>query len=661
MPKESVTWTQRIGGNKALVLVVMILILILFTVEGFVLPSFGVGNKAGDFVRFTVNGRAVILDKSHYDNLIGDWQKYQMGESNYTRGPRGGPDEFLNDVMLAELAKDAGLSVTDGSLREFIQSQFEDSSGEFDPKAFDRALQERYGGMRPRAYEEQVRLALLIDHLKRLYVDANCPADEGESYKRWKGDYPKIEVAYAWKPVAPIRAGMKVEDLKPEEVEAYWRNLAVQDRHKLPRRVAFEAAALRVSEVDDQAYRDAREAWKADADLQLKKDAGGDEAYDLWFQGKKYDFPIQGQSEETINALRKENEAAVKKEDEEAGKDPRSGPKDPAAPETPIDLSKLPPDKLEDREQYRRYWRFRVEKDLWLKKVFQKALKEAKDGNKTLAEIADKWSRPGLKIRVHVQAEPIDQYAVEKIPGFGSSGCDLRFALNDYKPDQAGTYHPEILYLTAAHDDLAQRGWEIARVSKVVLEEVPPMDTVKDKVALELLDDRARDRARSELEALRKAAEDSRKTLEDAAKEKGIDAATAGPFNAYSWRPPTPRPAPGKEAPAADEGWKDPNRRLSAIMSRYSALRDTPLGAFGPVLDDAAGTGAFYLAQAKSRSEPRYEEMTQAQVAQVRKVLTRERLGNLGMELSYARLKDRLGLLINGEPARDAESRRRGN
>ncbi len=658
MPKESVTWTQRIGGNKALVLVVMILILVLFTVEGFVLPSFGVGTHGSDFVKFTVNGRPVIIDKSHYDNLIGDWQKYQMGESFYTGRPRGGPDEFLGDVMMAELAKDAGLSVTDGTLREYIQSQFQDSGGEFDPKAFDRALQERFGGLRPRAYEEQVRLSLLVDHLKRLYLEANSPTDESEAYKRWKGDYPKIEVAYAWQPTAPIRAGMKVEDLKPEEIEAYWKGLSVQDRHKLPRRYVFEAAALKVVEADDQAYRDAREQWKDDPDLKLKKDASDDEAYDLWMQNKKYEFTIPGQSPETVDALRKENEAVVKKEDEEAGKDHTRGPKDPTAPDAPIDLSKVPPDKLEDREQYRRYWRFRVEKELWLKKLFQKALKEAKEGNKPLAEVAEKWSRPGLRIRVHAQTEPIDQYGVEKIPGFGGPNCDLRYVLNDFKPDPAGSWHPEVLFLTADRDNLPQRGWEVLHVSKVVPEEVPPLDTVRAKVASELLDDRARDRARSDLEALRKAAEDSHRNLEDVAKEQGIGSAMAGPFNLYSWRPPTPRTAAGQEAPSATEGWKDPNRRLSAIMSRYSALRDTPLGAFGPVLDDVAGTGAFYLAQTRSRAEPRYEEMTQAQLAQVRKAMIRERFGKLGTDLSYSSLKDRLGLYFQGQPAKDIEIRR---
>src|SRR5262245_5544754 len=115
MAKESVTWTQRIGGNRALVLVIMILILVLFTVEGFVLPSFGVGARNGAFVQFTVNGRVVAFDKSHYDNLIGDWQKYQMGETLYTGRPRGGPEEFLGDLMLAELAKDSGIVVTDGT------------------------------------------------------------------------------------------------------------------------------------------------------------------------------------------------------------------------------------------------------------------------------------------------------------------------------------------------------------------------------------------------------------------------------------------------------------------------------------------------------------------------------------------------------------------
>ncbi len=138
MPKEPASWTQRIGGNRALVLGIMISMLVLFTVDYYVVQALGVGGRGGDHVRFTVNGRAVAIDQGRYQAQMADWQRFQTGQALFTGRPRGGSEDFLMDLMLAELARDAGLSVPDATLRDFIRINplFSDGSGEFDPKRF---------------------------------------------------------------------------------------------------------------------------------------------------------------------------------------------------------------------------------------------------------------------------------------------------------------------------------------------------------------------------------------------------------------------------------------------------------------------------------------------------------------------------------------------
>jgi hypothetical protein len=654
MAKESASLTQRIGGNRTLVLGIMILMLVLFTVDYYVLPSLGLGVKDREYVVFQVNGRTVSLLASRFQTQFSDWLKFQNGVGM----GRGGRSVFLEELMLAELGRESGLTVTDGLLREALRSIpiFHDFSGEYDDKTFVEALANRFGGLSRRGFEDQMRFSLLVDHVRRFYRDANGATDDEEAYRRWKLNFPKIEIAYAWKAVGPIREGMKVEDVKPEEIASYWKDAGVQDRHRLPKRYAFEAAVVLTDAVEDKACLEAREAAKDDPELTLKKDASSDEAYDEWFQNRKYEFVIAEQDAATVDRLRAENADRVKSEDEQRKNDPKAPPPAPGTPGPDVDLSSTPPAQLEEHELYRRYWRFRVEKDLWLRKLVGKVLKEASEGKTSLAQAAAKWSRPGMTVRVHVQEEPIDQYAVEKIPGVGFEGCDLRFALNGYKPEQAGTYHPEVLATTPGRNRLGERGWLAFRVLKVLPNDVPPMETVRDRLAAELLDDRAKDRARSDLEALRKAAEDGRKSLEEAAKEAGYETAAAGPFNAYSWRPPTPKPPAGKAAAPKRPGekepwippseWKHPDRRTSYVMSRYAPMRETPVGAFGPVLDDAAGTGAYYLAQVKSRAEPKFEEMTMAQLASARRNLSQERISNLDKELTYGRLRSRFSLRI---------------
>jgi hypothetical protein len=266
---------------------------------------------------------------------------------------------------------------------------------------------------------------------------------------------------------------------------------------------------------------------------------------------------------------------------------------------------------------------------------------------------AAKWSRPGVRVEVHLQDVPVDQYAIEKIPGLGGDNCGLRYAINGYKPEQAGAYHADLVNLSSLAEKVDERGHLAFRVLSVLPREVPPMETVREKLVQEILEERARDRARADLETLRKAAEDGRTGLEAAAKARNLETASLGAFNAYSWRPPTPAGTPPVDARGLRTGWKEPDRRAAAVMGRYAAFRDTPEGAVGPVLDDVSGTGAYYVAQVTARSEPRFEEMTQAQIAQFRRTLVRERTTAIGKELSFPSLRDRLGLLVDGKTPED--------
>src|SRR5688572_10425256 len=272
MSKETVSWTQRIGGNRTLVLAVVISILVLFTVETYVVQAFGAGGGRGSgYVRFTVNGRAVELDAGNYQSLMSDWRKFQTGQGMFTGRPRGGSEDFLMDLMLSEMARDAGLAVTDATLREYIRINplFADASGDFDPAKYEEALKGPFGGLRARAFEEQARLSLLVSHFVSLYDQAYRIVNDEDAWKRWKADYPKVGVVFTWAATSTLRSSMKVADLKPEEIDSYWKNAPVQDRHRLKPRYVFEAAALRLDEMDDAAYLEARKEWAEDADLKF--------------------------------------------------------------------------------------------------------------------------------------------------------------------------------------------------------------------------------------------------------------------------------------------------------------------------------------------------------------------------------------------------------
>lgn len=680
--QDSVSITTRLGGNRTLVLLIVISMLLLFTVDTFIVPALGGGgSRAPDYVRYTVGGRRVELSMEKFQSAYGDWQKFQAGQTMLSGRPRqGGTEEFLADLMIGSLAAEAGVSVPDDTVREFIATHplFQDRSGDFDRAVYAEARKRFFNDIPERAFEQEARRHLLVDHYTKIYANSFMAVGDDECWQRWKANHPKVEVAYAWQPVAPVREGMKPEDVAEADLEAFWKDPAVQTRHRTQDRRAFEAAAVRAADCEDGALEKAREEWKGEASLAL----GETEAFEFWSQWRSYDFDLEGRSPEEIAALRKENEARVDAEDEahrkrseeerrakqaEKGLDP-SG-EEPAPVVDPYDT---PPLELEEREQFRLYWRARVEKEVFLRKLLERVRLDASPARApgapagpakvekgALEAAVAKWSRPGLGLRFFRQETPVDQYEVEKMEGLGLPNCPLRYALNDKKAEDVGVIHPEILQRTASTSVLEERGWVIFVPTDHLPAVVPPLADVRGKVLEELLSRRARDEARSRLSRLRKAAEDGRLPLEEAAKAEGIATAAAGPFNEYTWRPPLAKDALKDEASRA-AAWKDEPSRLSAVLSRYYTFREVPAGGFSEVLDDAEGTGALYLVQVKARTDPAFEEMTQAQLAAERRSIGRQRLQDLAKELSYAGLKDRLSLFLDGKPAPEPEEMRRG-
>jgi hypothetical protein len=563
---------------------------------------------------------------------------------------------FLRDAMTAEIARDAGMAIPDATLREFIRGLFLGQGGEFDAALFEKARAKQFSGMSVHAFEDQARQYLLVDHfIRKVYAPPDLTVTEGDVYGKWKAENPKVAVAYAWAPVAPVRATLQAGDVKPEELETYWKDPSVQKRHEVPVKRTFEALALRVAGVDDQAWRDAAAEWKGEADLVL----GKEEAFSFWFDRRQFDLDISRQSPESVKALRAENEPRVRMEDAEAEK---AAPPVPKEGESPVgDLYQVEPKSLDDRELYRRYWQARIEKEVWLRKLMERIRADAAKGPSSLRELAEARSRPGLRVAVVDQSDPVDQYEVEKVPVVGYPNCSLRFVLNEYvKKEQEGTLHDAVLPMTASGAELGQRGWVVARVKSILPPSIPPLEAVKGKVLEELLDARAKERARADLEAVRKAAEDGSKTLEEAAKEKGLETAKTEPFNAFSWRPPAPFTLEEKEEARA-AAWKDPARRLSAVMARYGAYRESGVGSFSTVLDDSEGTGAFYVVQVLAKSDPPLEEMTPAHATRFRRTLVSQALQERGREFEYSRLSSRCQLTIQGKPASEYGKERGGD
>jgi len=671
--KDYGSLAQKMASNRLITLGIVVILLLIFALPMSVFDTIG-GGGPGEGARFrTPSGRTVVVSAARFQNLYSDWNRCSIFRRRQAQDQK--PMEvFLTDLMLHEMAVDAGIVITDGTLREFIEHfpLFTDRSEAFDPDAFDSALATYFGGVSVRSFEEQARRFLTVDHYYKMYATSFLMVGDGDAYEQWKGDHPKLIAAYAWQPVAPVRESLDPASVTDADLELFWQNPRVQDRHRVPVRFAFDAVWASPVEIRLEDFQQALLETKDDPDLRFEPH----EAYGVYFNRHDTDYRLSSRDEETRNRLFREtleytrfvdshpelhpkgpepgeDDAVIRVGDDDGeAKDDGDGNGEAAPPsgdEEPTPSSD--PDGLPPKTRYDQFWRAFVEKDVWLRRLLDKAHAAALAGKKPLEEIAREYSRPGITLHFLRQEEPVDQYGVEKIEGLGGPNCGTRYAINSYRKEQEGNVHPHVVDRGNVAEDLAGRGGAFFQVRKVLPTEIPPLADVREKVLLEALDERAGEQARARLEALRNDAEKGGGDFEAVAVEAGYEVERTPAFNEFSWRPPLPRREPGETPePAADE-WKNRDRRLNSVMGRYYLLRDNPVGTFAPTVDDVNGTGAFYLVKIEARAEPVFEEMTEAQLRDARNQIRRLRERDVTRELEYAGLRDKLALFLNGRPA----------
>jgi hypothetical protein len=629
MAAEAKTITQRIGGNQTVVLIVAVTMLLCFTVASEILPALGMRNDP-EYIRYTVNGKPVAMSGTEFTSSFAQWQRFSL--------PFGkqGQEMFLADLMQDSLAKEAGIEVPDATLRRWVETRtfFQDVDGTFDRATFDKVLLDQFRGMSVKAFEQEARRHIRLEHYNSLFVPVTVNVADADLYDRWKAEHPKVKLAYTWQAVAPLRAEMKIEEVTQEEMERWWTDVRHQKEFETPPRRTFDAVWIACDAVDDATYRAMREARAGDATLQVS-DA---EAREYWNSRRAFDFEMDRQDDAMLAKLRAENPDVV---DEVPVKTPEDEEED--GDEGPPVLS--------DDQKFLRYWKHRITKELWLKKYVEGVLQEAISSGRPLVDVAETRAKDGLGLQILRQTEPVDQLEVDKLPGVGFPMCGLRYVLNDMHPAHEGNIHPHIIERSPLSNQLDTRGWLALQVQKVYPAAIPPLETVREKVASKVLDERAEDKARSKLEELRTTVQSAGGQLVTMAPGLGYEVSVTDFFNEFSWRPPLPRIPPGQEPPPPSEQWKNPDRRLGAILGRSFIFRGVPKGEFPAVIGDTFSTGAFYLVQVVDHAEPRFEEMTQSQKRQTLQGVQKVRFEKAAKDLSYDGLIDRMGLTIGGKKA----------
>jgi peptidyl-prolyl cis-trans isomerase D len=157
----------------------------------FTFGSWGGGDVSGQtHIAATVNGHAISMSQFRvaYQNALQNMQMYRPGftpeKAREEKLDQNVLDNLIRQELLAQLAEERGLRISDDEVAELIQKRFFGDDKPFDAKEYKRMVNGYFGTSEPR-FEAQVRRELLAQRLEGALEEAEhvSPALVKEEYE----------------------------------------------------------------------------------------------------------------------------------------------------------------------------------------------------------------------------------------------------------------------------------------------------------------------------------------------------------------------------------------------------------------------------------------------------------------------------------------------
>jgi hypothetical protein len=529
-------------------------------------------------------------------------------------------------IILHRAALKAGVEVPPAAVEAWVTKfpWFQNEAGNFDRKRYLAFIDNAGIWATPLEFERMLTNYLAVEYYLGLYQPLLRPGSR-QVYEAWKGRHNRHDIRYLVQDVAPIRAEIDPASLSHEDVLAYYERNEVRRRFLIPTKRTFEAVYVVPGQMEDEVY----ETLVAAAKEKKLVTVGPEEARQYYYANQD-DYPLDPVREQS----RKEWEAAHPTEDRstedkptedqpaedgedgdaenthEDGEDgdaedgAEDGDNDPAEddedspPTVDADDGEKPveekpeatdekverwedPAELDLWTRYDRFFKERVERELFTRKLLKRLLSDERISKAGLEAVA---AFPGLTY--FVTEAPLDQYEVLDVEVIGGPG--LREALNRHGPETEGEYCADV-QLNGAGDE---RAFFLYRVKSVIKEHYPtleqevPVTVLRDLVAnmllvpfgdvekmnvhelllkafpdavldpattptmdtvvrLMLRQGKAEDRAAERLNVIREMVLTGAQTLDGAAKEKGYEVSTLTGLSESTRIPPKIEPEEG--------------------------------------------------------------------------------------------------------------------
>jgi peptidyl-prolyl cis-trans isomerase D len=190
-----ISWLRK-NINNPIILIAIAMITVVFI---FTFGSWGGSDVSGSLpMAATVNGR-VISEAMFNVQYSRQFQNKQLVRRGYTREDaqkEGLRDQVLDDLidreLLAQVAEDRGLVVSDDEVVKYIKDRFFGADREFDREEYTRIVNGYYQTSEAR-FEAQVRRDILADRMQKL-VEASLHVSDGELREEFDSRYNRADL-----------------------------------------------------------------------------------------------------------------------------------------------------------------------------------------------------------------------------------------------------------------------------------------------------------------------------------------------------------------------------------------------------------------------------------------------------------------------------------
>jgi hypothetical protein len=628
----------------------------------FAAPTFGscdsaIGGGGGGLKgSYVVDGKTVDVSEGDFDAV-----RLRFIATARILGMQEPPDDdaIWMHILQHAAAEAEGIYVPESRVERIVEfvGQGGRPGSEFDPQAYRENLRRMSGGqLSDAAFTRTVTELLRIDEYRGVYASAFAMVPSRDAFERWQQNNEKLTATYVAQSFSDLRPEVDALEPTDDELRDFGRTPRAAAQLRVEPQKVVEVAYLRVREMTKVQLKELENFLRDNGTIPANPKAVDTLGLQEYHGARDTIYT----RENWVRAARVYHAEAMKRYEQRVKDWEASDQSEPKPDEPPDPTLDTPPDDFIER--YRKYWRTRILKEVLAREFLKVFAERAEREGKSFADLAGEYEVLGVKVAVN--EEPLqDVDMADKFPEQLGVDSELSSIVRTYLKGPSGetaftpSVHTVPIPTTRLGRTLDDRGYMVARLAGFTASRVRELEEARDQILTMWREHQVRDRARLRLEGLRDKVVAGETTLEEGAKELGLEARVLRRFNRSTAPRRPPSIIPGKDVDPAVERVRQSIQHRNRVAGDYTVLKGLEPGTFRKtvLLDDR--TEGAYLIRLDGKDLPTPQEIQPHELRAERLTLMQEMFQKRSEVTDAESLKERFQLkIVEPEPVGDDES-----